>query len=208
MTATATATKRRSLADQIDRLDSILDGLAEGLDDAVADAVRNALSEAAENAVRTQLGKAFSDPETLSKIAAMSEPKAKPGPHEALARRCRKMTNAGRQRLGRIRTGLRERRAAMGSVLHRQAAQLWAWRKPIGVAGLVGLAAVLFVLFAGPALTATVCGIATFALTVGPAARRGITPDASSLADGPDDLPGDVPGEEQTRETLPDLAVN
>lgn len=44
MTATmmANGKTRKTLADQLDRLDRILDGLAEALNEAVADAVRSA----------------------------------------------------------------------------------------------------------------------------------------------------------------------
>lgn len=43
--------QRKSLAEQIDRLDSILDGLSEGLNDAVASVVQQAVSAAVEQAV-------------------------------------------------------------------------------------------------------------------------------------------------------------
>jgi hypothetical protein len=46
MTATMNGKARKSLSDQLDRLDSILDVLANGLNEAIADAVKNAVSDA------------------------------------------------------------------------------------------------------------------------------------------------------------------
>ena len=43
---------RKTLASQLDRLDSILDGLSEGLTDAVSSAVREAVGLAVQEAVR------------------------------------------------------------------------------------------------------------------------------------------------------------
>jgi hypothetical protein len=46
---------RKSLAEQIDRLDAILDGLSEALQGAVADAVKEAVGQAVQEAVRAVL---------------------------------------------------------------------------------------------------------------------------------------------------------
>jgi hypothetical protein len=50
-TNTTNGRQRKNLADQIDRLDSILDGLSEGLNEAVATAVQQAVSVAVQQAV-------------------------------------------------------------------------------------------------------------------------------------------------------------
>lgn len=54
--------QRKSLADQIDRLGSMLDGLAEGLNEAVATAVQEA--------VRAVLTEVFTNPERLARLPA------------------------------------------------------------------------------------------------------------------------------------------
>src|SRR5262245_35643942 len=52
MTTTNTTIRpRKNLADQIDRLDSILDGLSENLNDAVASAVKEAVARGVQQAV-------------------------------------------------------------------------------------------------------------------------------------------------------------
>jgi hypothetical protein len=53
---------RKSLSEQIDRLDTILDGLAEALNGAVADAVTQAVGLAVKEAVQTVLTEVLSDP--------------------------------------------------------------------------------------------------------------------------------------------------
>jgi hypothetical protein len=54
---------RKSLSEQIDRLDKILDGLAQALNGAVADAVTQAVSLAVKEAVQTVLTEVLSNPE-------------------------------------------------------------------------------------------------------------------------------------------------
>src|SRR6516225_2189804 len=73
---------RKSLSEQIDRLDKILDGLAEALNGAVADAVTQAVSLAVKEAVQTVMIEVLSNPDlraqlqgsTLAPIAADAYP--------------------------------------------------------------------------------------------------------------------------------------
>jgi hypothetical protein len=71
MTTTTTVTNgraRKSLAEQIDRLDSILDGLAEALQGAVAEAVTEAVGLAVKEAVRCVLAEVLTSPEFLERL--------------------------------------------------------------------------------------------------------------------------------------------
>jgi hypothetical protein len=80
MTTTTTNTNgrtRKSLAEQIDRLDSILDGLSEALQGAVAEAVTEAVGLAVKEAVRCVLAEVLTSPEFLERlrqVAAGSNP--------------------------------------------------------------------------------------------------------------------------------------
>ena len=89
MSATATATvngkPRKQLADQLDRLDSLIDCLAEGLNQAVADACR----EGARAAVREVLLELIANPDLLAAVrptpvpvatVTSGEPPAPPAP--------------------------------------------------------------------------------------------------------------------------------
>ena len=57
---------RKSLAEQIDRLDSIPDGLADGLQEAVADAVKRAVTLVVQEAVRGVLAELLTNPDLLA----------------------------------------------------------------------------------------------------------------------------------------------
>jgi hypothetical protein len=59
---------RKSLSEQIDRLDKILDGLAEALNGAVADAVMQAVSLAVKEAVQTVLTEVLSNPDLRAQL--------------------------------------------------------------------------------------------------------------------------------------------
>jgi hypothetical protein len=80
MTTTTTVTNgrvRKSLAEQIDRLDSILDGLSEVLQGAVSEAVTEAVGLAVKEAVRCVLAEVLTSPEFLERlrqVAAGSNP--------------------------------------------------------------------------------------------------------------------------------------
>ena len=66
-------TQRKSLANEIDRLDGILDGLDEALAGAVADAVRQATGAAVKEAVRLALVEVLSNPDVLALIAGAAQ---------------------------------------------------------------------------------------------------------------------------------------
>jgi hypothetical protein len=71
MTTTTTNTNgraKKSLAEQIDRLDSILDGLAEALQGAVSEAVTEAVGLAVKEAVRCVLAEVLTSPEFLEQL--------------------------------------------------------------------------------------------------------------------------------------------
>jgi hypothetical protein len=77
MTTVTNGRARKSLAEQIDRLDSILDGLSEALQGAVAEAVTEAVGLAVKEAVRCVLAEVLTSPEFLERlrqVAAGSSP--------------------------------------------------------------------------------------------------------------------------------------
>jgi hypothetical protein len=63
---------RKSLSEQIDRLDKILDGLAEALNGAVADAVTQAVSLAVKEAVQIVLTEVLSNPDLRAQLQGSS----------------------------------------------------------------------------------------------------------------------------------------
>src|SRR5688500_14001723 len=82
MSATATATNgkpRKQLSDQLDRLDSIIDVLAEGLPGAVTDACR----EGARAAVKDAIIEIVSNPELRALLAPVRSAPVAPPPEPA-----------------------------------------------------------------------------------------------------------------------------
>ena len=119
---------RRTLASQLDRLDSILDGLSDGLNEAVADAVRDAVGiavkEAAGVAVREALQavltEVLTNPALLEHLQPPRQP-APPTPPVAVPAE---------------RPSLRERMAAAGAWTGRKAQAAWtACRRALGNLG-------------------------------------------------------------------------
>ena len=69
MTMTLDNGVRKTLASQIDRLDSILDGLAENLNEAVADGVKGAVTVAVQEAVHAALVEILSNAEVRRRLS-------------------------------------------------------------------------------------------------------------------------------------------
>src|SRR5205823_3524884 len=87
---------RKTLASQLDRLDGIIDTLAEGLNGAVADAVRDAVSSAVRQAVAQVLHEVLANPQLLRALLGQLAPTALPVQAEPAASKlkaaCRKAT--------------------------------------------------------------------------------------------------------------------
>jgi hypothetical protein len=69
---------RKSLAEQIDRLDQILDGLADGLNEAVAMVVKEAVSVAVKESVKAVLTEVLTNPDILEKVRGVATPVVPP----------------------------------------------------------------------------------------------------------------------------------
>jgi hypothetical protein len=73
-TANTNGNVRKSLAEQIDRLDSMLDGLAENLNDAVAAAVKEAVGLAVREAIQGIVTEVLSHPELVARLVGNVAP--------------------------------------------------------------------------------------------------------------------------------------
>jgi hypothetical protein len=78
---------RKTLAEQIDRLDGILDGLANGLNEAVATVVQESVGIAVREAVQAVLAELLTNPAVLARLqgSAASVPSLQPQPPAARA---------------------------------------------------------------------------------------------------------------------------
>jgi hypothetical protein len=108
---------RKSLSEQIDRLDKILDGLAEALNGAVADAVTQAVGLAVKEAVQTVLTEVLSNPDLRaqlqgSAVAPTNTPVAGLSPARSIMNRVGKTAT-------RLASWCRVRLSALGQVTRR-----------------------------------------------------------------------------------------
>jgi hypothetical protein len=159
---------RKTLASQLDRLDSVLDGLAENLNQAVADAVQGAVHKA--------LVELMTNPELIALVggaAGRAAPTPALTPPEALPVQPDDRPTLG-QRLGQARdwagAQVRGAGAACGrgvraglenlSGLKPRLLALWRLRKPLLVALAVGTAAGVAAFAAGPWVAGLLTGLA------------------------------------------------
>jgi hypothetical protein len=168
-TTTENGRRRPSLSEQIDRLDSILDGLADALNEAVATAVKEAVGLAVKEAVQVVLAEVLANAEVLTRLrgaAAGATPAA-----NGAAR-----PNALKSFLGRIRRFASSSLQACASVPRRVANLLaTGWRRlgalrqfkvPLLTAVGVGAAVGAGAYFAGPYVAAMAGWLAGFTATL------------------------------------------
>jgi hypothetical protein len=168
-TTTENGRRRPSLSEQIDRLDSILDGLANALNEAVATAVKEAVGVAVKEAVQVVLAEVLANADVLGRLRNVSTAVA-PDSHEEIR------PNALKRFLGRARRLASRCWQACASVPRRVGNLLTAgwvrlgalrqFRVPIltaiGVGAVVGAGAY----FAGPYVAAVAGWVAGFTATL------------------------------------------
>ena len=183
---------RKNLASQLDRLDSILDVLSDGLNEAVATVVQEAVGKAVELAVKEVL----CNPDVLramrSQAAPQLMPEAQRSPTAARTGFLRRTWSFGRttaglwlgafsSRLGRARAWVAGKLWQAARAVSAQARAVvancglacstlgallplaWQCRNQVAVAAGVGTAVAVGCWWAGPAVASTVCGLAGFA---------------------------------------------
>jgi hypothetical protein len=77
-TTTTNGRTRKSLAEQIDRLDAILDRLADALNEAVADAVKEAVTAAVQEAVHAAVVEVLTNAELRKRLGVVQTPASQP----------------------------------------------------------------------------------------------------------------------------------
>jgi hypothetical protein len=158
-TTTTNGKLRKSLAEQIDRLDSILDGLADALNESVAAAVKDVVGVAVREAVQAVLSELLTHPAVTQLLNA---PTAEPAPPAGEGPR-------GPGLGGRLVTGARagcvglwaRARRDWGALVPRLAL-LRQHRRQLLVAAGVGVVAGFLAYVAGPAIAAGLSAVAGF----------------------------------------------
>jgi hypothetical protein len=174
-------TPRKQLSDQLDRLDVILDGLADALNQSVADAVRDVVGQVVREAVEGTIKEVLGNPELLrAALAAHNQPAAvepNPTPPQrphfeaarnalaALAQKARQAAAVARSKVGTAWNWALARVRAAARLAADTGSTLWRHRSNCAVALASGLITGVAVYHAGPAVAGVLCGLGSTALT-------------------------------------------
>jgi hypothetical protein len=175
--------QRRSLASQLDRLDSILDGLDVALSGAISETVKDAVSTAVAEAVRATLIEIVANPQVMSLLRGVAPsivPQTSPEEPQVAARDPkphvhvrRGLTSAWRWATAKLRatrqaTVLSARQAMHGLVRtwHRANA-VWQLKRPLFVALLIGFVAGVVSYASSPWVAGIVSGVSTTGAVLG-----------------------------------------
>ena len=151
--------QRKQLSDQLDRFDTILDGLAEGLQGAITDAAR----EGTRVAVREAIHGILADPALRAVLAKLAAPVAARPSVWARIKETLARLKAGVARVAApvVRPaveqvwGLTRAVGQLGKVLE----ITWHWRKALAIGAGIGLAAALVSYVSAPGVAAVLSGI-------------------------------------------------
>jgi hypothetical protein len=170
---------RKSLEHQLDRFDSILDGLAVALNESVADAVRDAVGQAVREAVQAVVAELVANPDVAKALATahgLTAPPAPPpappavprGPswRERLAARWHRLRSGVAAVTDRVVTTVSDRLRTTWTVLTAAVHLARADRRGVTLAALVGVVVGAGCHLCGPAVAATVSGITSAVLAL------------------------------------------
>ena len=187
MNGSLSARQRKSLADQIDRLDGILDGLADALNGAVADAVKEAVGTAVKEAVQAVLREVLTNPQLTRAVADAHRPvaaPAEPKPATRLVTAAKRVlfavSVAGGWVFARAKTAVRFTGRTAATMVSKAgacvrntrtavsvvAAFAGLTRRRVLVAAAVGVSVAVGCYLAGPVVASAACGLAASAASV------------------------------------------
>ena len=172
------STQRKQLSSQLDRLDEILDGLAEALNESVASAVKDVVGEVVRESVEATIREVLGNPDLLQAALAKHKlPEAKRSVKDV----CK---NALSALLDKSREAAKTAKCALGSAWGKWAGPLlqrvsvatkmvktagkfaWQCRRSCFAALCVGVLCGIGVYHAGPVIASVICGVGSSLATV------------------------------------------
>jgi len=166
--------ERRCLSTEIDRLDSILDGLDQALQGAITDAVKEAVSVAVTEAVHRTVIEIVSHPQILQLLrGTVPTPSPAPSPTPSNSATARPVRRAWRWATTRLQGGfaaaadrVRAVRATVAGTC-RQANAIWALKRPVAIALGVGAVVGMAAYASSPWLAGVVSGLSATGAALG-----------------------------------------
>src|SRR5262249_34677114 len=182
-------TQRKQLSAQLDRLDTILDGLADALNESVADAVRDVVGQVVRESVETTIREVLTNADLLRAALAAHSPPAppqpaqepRPRPHSeavrgglaALVRKARQAAGVAKGAVASAWSWAVARVKAVAGLACGTGRALWRFRTAAAVAAGTGVLAGVGIYHASPAVASVLCGIGSTALTASRLGRGG-----------------------------------
>jgi hypothetical protein len=165
---------RKQLADQLDRLDTILDGLADALNGAVADAIKDGTQLAVQQAMATLLQHSAAQQQVAAQQVV-----SQPSLHDRIRQRIQPYRDGI---LSWLRSQMTELKSHfdMGLSLLSTALQLvwglWQFRQMLSVSIVIGIAVALVSYCLPPVVSAFLCGLSGAGLGLAYQVRRWFQP--------------------------------
>jgi hypothetical protein len=167
-------TSRKQLSSQLDRLDTILDGLAEALNESVASAVKDTVGQVVKEAVETTIREVLSNPDLLQAALTQQMPAPTHKPSRSLFKNAlAALLHMSHQAASKVKNALgcawtralgklgKVSAVASSALQHVRTAASFAWRYrwTCATALGVGVVAGVAVYHAGPMIASVVCGL-------------------------------------------------
>lgn len=159
---------RKTLASQLDRLDSIIDALAAGLNETVADVVRQAVTVAIQQAIPAILQMVLEHPEILQRLAGVVPTAQVPVAESTVAQpsALKRAWDGVRGALRSVRlwvrtklSGIRDWVSAQTPGLRERGRTVWKYRRPVLCSAGIGVLAGSLGYLSGPVLSALALGL-------------------------------------------------
>ena len=174
-------TQRKTLAHQLDRLDSIIDALDVGLSGAITAAVQEAVSTAVAETVRATLGELVTNPDVLillrnllptPPVVTLPEPQPET-PARVYSQPRRGISAAWDWTLSKVQAGVGATQARVRSIRNalvggfRKVNSIWSLKRPLLIAASVGLGCGVVGYYAAPELAGVLIGVSAMLATLG-----------------------------------------
>jgi hypothetical protein len=178
---------RKSLAEQLDRLEGVIENLADGLNQTVAEVVKEAVTVAVQQAIQGVVQAVVANPGLLRQLTGQvnttpgSTPEPKPSRLKkawqwlrtklgstsiVIKERMRRLGNSIRTKLGSIRLKLGQNARGFFPALAETARKVWRLRRPVALSLLIGMGACGIGIVSGPDVSVVLLGLAVSALSL------------------------------------------
>lgn len=181
---------RKSLAEQLDRLEGVIETLADGLNQTVAEVVKEAVTVAVQQAIEGMIQAVMANPQLLRHLAGQvnaptaNAAESKPTQPSLLKRawqwmrtkagnactaikvKARRLVSSVGTKMSTVRRTLGEKARGFFPGLREAARKVWKLRRPVALSLLIGLVAYGIGIVSGPVISTALLGVMAMALSM------------------------------------------